>query len=133
GSSGVPKRVILSASALKASAEATAGRIGAGRWTLALPAGYVAGLQVLVRSLLAGTGPTIVDGHLSPQAFIDATRPAAGGDQFLSLVPAQLATLIDAADDRDALSALRAHRATLVGGQAPPDSIRLRAQDLRRP
>src|SRR5690606_24862809 len=62
-----------------------------------------------------------------------ATRQAAGGDQFISLVPAQLATLIDAADDRDVLSALRAHRAILVGGQALSDSIRIRAMDLRVP
>src|SRR4051794_26686186 len=55
GSSGIPKRVVLSAEALRASAEATAGRIGTGSWLLALPAGYVAGLQVLARSILAGT------------------------------------------------------------------------------
>jgi O-succinylbenzoic acid--CoA ligase len=133
GSSGVPKRVILSAAALRASAEATAARIGAGRWTLCLPAGYVAGLQVLMRSLLAGTEPTVVPGHLSPRAFVDATRQAAGDDLYISLVPAQLATLIDAADDPDVLAALRAHRAILVGGQALSDSIRMRAMDLRVP
>jgi len=133
GSSGVPKRVVLSASALRASAEATAARIGAGRWTLCLPAGYVAGLQVLVRSQLAGTDPTVVTGHLSPQAFVDATRDAAGADLYISLVPAQLATLIDAADDAEVLAALRAHRAILVGGQALSDSIRIRAMDLRVP
>src|SRR5690606_24852797 len=48
GSTGMPKRVILSGDALRASAEATAKRIGEGQWVLALPAGYVAGLQVLV-------------------------------------------------------------------------------------
>ncbi|HTN55223.1 MAG TPA: AMP-binding protein [Microbacterium sp.] len=133
GSSGVPKRVILRAAALRASAEATTARIGAGRWTLCLPAGYVAGLQVLVRSMLAGTEPTIITGHLSPRAFVDATRQAAGDDLYISLVPAQLATLIDAADDPDVLAALRAHRAILVGGQALSDSIRMRAMDLRVP
>lgn len=134
GSSGVPKRVILSAAALRASAEATAARVGAGRWTLCLPAGYVAGLQVLVRSQLAGTEPTVVEGHLSPQAFVDATRESAGDDLFISLVPAQLATLIDAADhDPAVLAALRAHRAILVGGQALSDGIRMRAMDLRVP
>lgn len=133
GSSGVPKRVILSAAALRASAEATAARVGAGRWTLCLPAGYVAGLQVLVRSQLAGTVPTVVAGHLSPEAFVDATRQAAGDDLFISLVPAQLAALIDAAGDPAVLAALRAHRAILVGGQALSDSIRIRAMDLRVP
>lgn len=134
GSSGVPKKVVLSAAALRASAEATAGRVGAGRWTLCLPAGYVAGLQVLVRSQLAGTEPTVIEGHLSPQAFVDATRQAAGDDLYISLVPAQLATLIDAAgQDESVLAALRAHRAILVGGQALSDSIRIRAMDLRVP
>src|SRR3954449_6549195 len=47
GSSGIPKRVVLSAEALRSGAEATAARIGSGSWLLALPAGYVAGLQVL--------------------------------------------------------------------------------------
>src|SRR5690606_39011860 len=134
GSSGVPKRVILSATALRASAEATATRIGAGRWTLCLPAGYVAGLQVLVRSQLAGTTPTVIAGHLSPSAFVEATRQAAGDELYISLVPAQLATLIDAAGDAPAvLDALRTHRAILVGGQALSDSIRIRATDLRVP
>ncbi|BDZ39387.1 AMP-binding protein [Microbacterium suwonense] len=133
GSSGVPKRVVLSAAALRASAGATAARIGAGRWTLALPAGYVAGLQVLVRSMLAGTEPTMIDGHLTPDAFVDATRRAAADDLFISLVPAQLATLIDAADDPAVLAALRAHRAILIGGQALSDSIRMRAMDLHVP
>ncbi|SJN42254.1 O-succinylbenzoic acid--CoA ligase [Microbacterium esteraromaticum] len=134
GSSGVPKRVILSADALQASASATASRIGDGQWMLALPAGYVAGLQVLVRSLLAGTDPTFVDGRLTPEAFVEATPQAAGDDLYVSLVPAQLATLIDAADaDPAVVAALRAHRAILVGGQALSDSIRMRAMDLRVP
>src|SRR6188508_1922669 len=47
GSTGVPKSVVLSRDALTASALATAARIGEGAWLLALPASYVAGLQVL--------------------------------------------------------------------------------------
>src|SRR5690606_3088818 len=130
GSSGVPKKVILSAAALKASGAATAERIGSGRWTLALPAGYVAGLQVLARSLLAGTDPILFEGKLTPAVLVGA---ADRGSRFISLVPAQLATLIDAAEDADVLAALRAHRAILVGGQALSDSIRIRAMDLRVP
>lgn len=130
GSSGVPKRVILSADALRASAHATAERIGSGRWTLALPAGYVAGLQVLVRSLLAATEPTVVDGRLTPDAFVEATRMGQGQELYISVVPAQLATLIDAAEQSDVLAALRAHAAILVGGQALSDGIRMRAAEL---
>ena len=139
GSSGIPKRVSLSAEALRASAEATAIRIGSGRWLLALPAGYVAGLQVLVRSILAGTEPAVIDGRFSPNSFAEATlsmlRPAPGAgagipDLFTSLVPAQVATLLDAADDTAVRAALQAYRAILVGGQSLPEPLRERADDL---
>ena len=138
GSSGIPKRVALSGEALRASADATAARIGSGRWLLALPAGYVAGLQVLVRSLLAGTHPAALDGRFSPTSFAEATlsmlRPSAATssipDLYTSLVPAQLATLLDASDDRPVRSALQAYRAILVGGQSLPEPLRDRAADL---
>lgn len=137
GSSGVPKRVALSGEALRASAEATAQRIGAGRWLLALPGGYVAGLQVVVRSILAGTEPVALEGRFSPESFAEATlsmlRPAQGDgvpELYTSLVPAQLATLLDAAADTPVRAALRAYRAILVGGQALPEPLRERAADL---
>ncbi len=139
GSSGIPKRVVLSAEALRASAEATAGRIGSGRWLLALPAGYVAGLQVLVRSVLAGTQPVSLDGRFSPLAFAEASlsmlrpEPGAVGDipgLYTSLVPAQVATLLDAADDTAVRAALQAYQAILVGGQALPQVLRERAENL---
>lgn len=137
GSSGIPKQVALSAEALRASAEATAARIGDGRWLLALPAGYVAGLQVLVRSILADTEPVALPGRFSPAAFAEATRlmtdrstGAHGRDLFTSLVPAQLTTLLDASGDLGVLSALRAYRAILIGGQALPEPLRERAADL---
>lgn len=139
GSTGVPKRVVLSGEALRASAEATAQRIGSGRWLLALPAGYVAGLQVLVRSVLAGTTPALMADGFSPRSFAEATlgmlRPPAGvtgglPELYTSLVPAQLATLLDAADDDAPVrAALQAYRALLIGGQALPDALRQRAED----
>lgn len=138
GSSGIPKRVALSGEALRASAEATAARIGSGRWLLALPAGYVAGLQVIVRSILAGTRPAVIDGRFSPASFAEATlammRPSSGTgipDLYTSLVPAQIATLLDAADDTAVRAALTAYRAILVGGQSLPEPLRERAADLR--
>ena len=139
GSSGIPKRVVLSAEALRASAEATAERVGSGRWLLALPAGYVAGLQVLVRSVLAGTQPVSLEGRFSPLGFAEATlsmlRPASGAGSgipalYTSLVPAQVATLLDAADDTAVRAALQAYQAILVGGQALPQPVRERAEDL---
>ncbi len=131
GSTGIPKRVVLSAEALRAGAEATAERIGSGSWLLALPAGYVAGLQVLVRSILAGTTPAVLGGSFSPRAFAEATLAMPpGASQFTSLVPAQISTLVDAVDEPAVLAALRAYEAILVGGQALPEPIRERAAEL---
>ena len=65
GTTGAPKGAMLTAAALTASAEATHRRLGgAGRWLLALPAYHVAGLQVLVRSVVAGTAPVAVSAGL---------------------------------------------------------------------
>lgn len=140
GSSGIPKRVVLGAEALCAGAEATAARIGSGSWLLALPAGYVAGLQVLVRSILSGTRPAVLEGRFSPRAFAEATlpmlRPSAGPgteteELFTSLVPAQVSMLLDAAvEDATVLAAVQAYRAILVGGQALPQPVRERAAEL---
>lgn len=132
GSTGMPKRVILSGDALWASAEATARRIGEGQWVLALPAGYVAGLQVLVRSLRAGTEPVPLEGPFSPQSFVEATRALRPAARHLtSLVPAQLATLLDAAEHDTAVrSALAAFDAILIGGQSMPQVLRERAAGL---
>jgi len=129
GSTGLPKRVMLSAVALRASAEATAARVGSGQWVLALPATYVAGLQVLVRSVLAGTDPVVLDGRFTVQAFAAATTAATarakakGLPLFTSLVPAQVATLLD---DPDGARALAAFDTVLVGGQALPEPLRQR-------
>lgn len=143
GSSGIPKRVVLSGEALRASAEATAARIGSGRWLLALPATYVAGLQVLVRSILANSEPAVIEGRFSAEAFAESSlsmlRPSTGTgagagagipDLYTSLVPAQLATLLDAADSVSVRAALQAYRAILVGGQALPEPLRDRAAEL---
>ena len=58
GSTGTPKATVLTVDALAASSVATAFALkGEGQWLLALPVQYVAGVQVLVRSLFAGTRP----------------------------------------------------------------------------
>lgn len=131
GSSGIPKRVVIGVAALRASAAATEARIGAGQWMLALPAGYVAGLQVLVRSALAGTRPVMLDGRFTPDAFVQATSVlGSGARRHTSLVPAQLITLLQAAEERqDVRAALAAYDAVLVGGQSLPAPVRERAED----
>lgn len=136
GSTGVPKTVALSRNALTAGALATAARLGSGSWLLALPAGYVAGVQVLVRALVAGREPAILAGSFSPAAFAAAALGMAsseGGERvptYTSLVPVQLQRLLDAApDDSDVAAALRSFEAILVGGQALPDAVRERAAE----
>lgn len=125
GSTGIPKSVVLSRDAVVASAKATADRIGTGSWLLALPAGYVAGLQVIVRSVVAGREPALLEGPFTPASFAQAalmmprTRAGAREPNFTSLVPAQLQRLLDAADDdRTVAEALRAFDRVLIGGQA---------------
>ncbi len=74
GSTGEPRAALLTAAGLRASSLATERRLsGPGRWLLALPVDHVAGLQVLVRSVLAGTRPAVVaDAHFTPDAFTAA-------------------------------------------------------------
>lgn len=137
GSTGVPKSVVLSRDALTASALATADRIGDGAWLLALPAGYVAGLQVLVRSLVADREPAILSGAFTPQAFAAAALTMASTERgervpsYTSLVPAQLSKLLDAAEhDQTVLAALRSFETILIGGQALPAATLERADAI---
>ena len=59
---GTGRLIAMSAAALMASARATHARLGGpGTWLLPLPAHHVAGLQILIRSLEAGTEPVVVD------------------------------------------------------------------------
>jgi O-succinylbenzoic acid--CoA ligase len=90
GSTGTPKGVELSASALLHSARASLARLGARpgeRWLCCLPATYIAGLQVLVRSLVSGTDPVLAD-------RADAETVASSGCAHVSLVPTQLQRLL---------------------------------------
>src|SRR6266704_6913286 len=90
GSTGAPKGVELSAAALRYSARASLDRVGARpgeRWLCCLPATHVAGLQVLVRSLVSGTEPGLAE-------RADAGTLAASGCAHVSLVPTQLQRLL---------------------------------------
>ena len=110
GSTGSPKRVVLSRAAVLASAAASARRLGeSGRWLLALPSSYVAGVQVLVRSLVAGHEPVLVDGL----DLAGAVTRAGGGPLFCSLVPTQLHRALA---DPDQVAALRRCHTVLLGG-----------------
>jgi O-succinylbenzoic acid--CoA ligase len=122
GSTGAARGVLLPASALRASATATLERLGGpGTWLLALPVSAVAGLQVLVRSALAGTVPTV----LAPgEPLADAVARLPTGRRYTALVPTQLRRCLDAEPD-----ALRALDAVLVGGAAADPALLARARE----
>ena len=122
GSTGAPKRVVLSRRAVLASVAATARRLGGeGRWLLALPASYVAGAQVVCRSVVADVPPALLEEHPSFAAAVEAARPA-----YASLVPTQLHRMLDDDEDRRALRALRT---VLLGGGPIDPALRARAAE----
>jgi O-succinylbenzoic acid--CoA ligase len=119
GSSGAPKRVVLPREAVLASAAVSAARLGgAGPWLLALPSSYVAGLNVVVRSLVAGHRPLVLGDRTPAQVAADGA--------FLSVVPTQLHRWLDSADDAAALARLHT---VLVGGGPVDPALRSRAAD----
>jgi O-succinylbenzoic acid--CoA ligase len=117
GSTGEPKGVLLTAASLLASAAATAARLGGhGQWLLAIPATHIGGLQVLVRSLLAGTEPVLLEGSTTVEAFEAATARLTGPRRYVSLVPTQLARLVGS-------PSLLEYDAVLLGGAAAPPAL----------
>jgi O-succinylbenzoic acid--CoA ligase len=130
GSTGEAKGVLLSTSAITASARATHARLGGpGRWLLALPVRHIAGLQVVTRSLLAGTQPGVLDlsNGYPTEAFASAARDVLAGDgpHYTALVPTQLARLVGQAGA--GLDALREFDGVLLGGAATPPALLERA------
>ncbi|WP_174721750.1 AMP-binding protein [Cryobacterium sp. TMT1-3] len=132
GSTGTPKRVMLSTNALLAGAAASAVALGgAGQWLLALPVHYIAGVQVLVRSIAAETTPLVLaPGHFDPQDFRRLAETMTEPLRYTALVPVQLARLLDAADDPALLAVLRRFTAILVGGQMIQPELISRAAEL---
>jgi o-succinylbenzoate---CoA ligase len=117
GSTGDPKGVLLSHDALRVSTEASLARLGCvpgDRWLLALPVHHVAGLQVIARARALGSEPVI------PEATDVAAIAAAEADH-VSLVPTQLARLLDAGVD------LVRFRTILLGGARPDATLLGRA------
>ncbi|MDX1892531.1 o-succinylbenzoate--CoA ligase [Mycolicibacterium sp. 050158] len=121
GTTGVPKGAMLTAPALIASASATHDRIGGpGNWLLALPAYHVAGLQVMVRSLLAGTVPIAVDPSFDVGELPAAIEALGTGPRYASLVAVQLAKALG---DPAATAALAELDAVLIGGGPMPTTV----------
>lgn len=133
GSTGEPKTVLLDADALTTSAEATHERLGGpGTWLLALPTSHIAGVQVLVRSIVAGTTPGELDMSKGFRAmgFAQAARPvlAQPGRHYTALVPTQLSRLV--VGEGPGLEALRQFDGVLIGGAATPPKLLHQARAL---
>ena len=121
GTTGTPKGAMLTAAALTASADATHRRLGdPGSWLLALPAYHVAGLQVLVRSVIAGTTPVAMSSPFDVNELPTAVAAMAPGRRYASLVAAQLDKALA---DASATAALVALDAVLIGGGPMPARI----------
>ena len=122
GSTGTPKATILTVEALAASSMATAFALkGEGQWLLALPVQYVAGVQVLVRSLFAGTRPWVMDmSHgFTPEAFTAAALELTDKHRYTALVPTQLQRLLEDPSP-ETLAVLRRFNGVLLGGAPAP-------------
>ncbi len=123
GTTGAPKGALLTAAALTASASATHHRLGGpGSWLLALPPYHIAGLQVLVRSALAGTAPVELDVSKGwdTAELPGAVRRLGSGRRYTSLIAAQLAKALT---DPAATAALAELDAVLIGGGPAPRPI----------
>lgn len=125
GTTGRPKGVLLSSDALLHSARASLARIGAcagERWLCCLPVTHIAGIQVLIRSIVTGTEPVLA-GRADPQTI------AASGAAHVSLVPTQLQRL----DGTGELTVLSAFRSVLLGGAAAAGGLVERARAAGAP
>ena len=133
GSTGTPKGAMLTPANLIASADATHQALGSeGQWLLAMPAAYIAGIQVLVRSMVAGVEPAFIDlshGFNVAEFAARAHELAQTGERtYTALTPMQLAK---ATSTLQGIDALRAFDAVLVGGAATNPRLLESAVKLR--
>ena len=119
GSTGEPKLVAISTSALIASTNAAHKYLGAtpgDSWSLLLPTSHIAGLNVIARATALGT--KVIDNR-NVSYYVDA--------DFVSIVPTQLHRAVNG--DAKLLEHLTAAEAVLVGGGAISDALRKSATD----
>ena len=123
GTTGTPKGAMLTPAALIASASSTHDRLGGpGTWLLALPAHHIAGMQVLIRSALAGTVPVELDisAGFDPAELPRAVSELGSGRRYTSLVAIQLAKALA---EPAAAAALAELDAVLLGGGPAPRPV----------
>jgi O-succinylbenzoic acid--CoA ligase len=110
-STGASKGVVLTHTAVAASARATSARLGvvADRhsWLACLPLSHVGGLSVVTRSLLTGTPLKVLDGFDAAQV-----AASAADNVFVALVPTALGRVNPGA-----------FHTVLLGGSAPPAAL----------
>jgi len=120
GTSGSSRGVLLSEEGLRASAVASARRLGLGeedRWLLSLSVAHVGGLAMVTRSVLLGA-QLIAVGRFDVEVASELLDD--GRVTHLSLVPTQLARLLDARGGRPAPPTLRC---VLLGGAHAPGAL----------
>ena len=123
GSTGPAKGVVLSRPGLVAAADASAALFGwqeADRWLCCLPLAHSGGLSIAIRCLL-GKKTIVLRDDDTPIAHALEAR----GVTLASLVPAQLAALLDDPAWRPPAKL----RAVLLGGAAAPDALVAAALD----
>ncbi|QDW62506.1 AMP-binding protein [Oerskovia sp. KBS0722] len=133
GSTGLPREVALGAAALVASARATHERLGGdAQWLLTLPPTHVAGLQVVLRSVVAGTELVTadLDAPFTAHGFAAAAARMGTGRRYVSLVPTQLHRLLHTGPGSEAaLDALLSFDAILLGGAAASPALLATARE----
>jgi O-succinylbenzoic acid--CoA ligase len=124
GSTGSAKEVCFSANALFASARASAEYLGAtsqDRWSLLLPLTHIAGVNVLVRSLIF---------NQSPIDLRDSFDKDLDGIGFTAIVAAQLHRAIfgKLKDDQKLLRHLQSVKKVLIGGGPLDPALKSKAE-----
>lgn len=139
GSTGNPRGVELSAAQLGAMSNfvnsgAVIGTIldAPPRWVCTLPVTSIAGINVLSRSIAAGTVPVALESvaggsTFDPDEFAGVVTQLADEPVFVSLVPTQLRRLLSSPTGADALKQCAT---ILIGGGPTPTNDFLQAQDL---
>jgi O-succinylbenzoic acid--CoA ligase len=120
GSTGNPKEIAISSSALLSSATASNKYLGAKQgdsWSLLLPLTHIAGINVLLRSLQLKSSPVDLRNHVGTYPHAD----------FTAIVPTQLFNALN--ENSDLLKHLQGAKAVLVGGASLSQELRTQGID----